>query len=460
MVGALLAGCAGGTLAPTYRRPAPPIPTVFPSGPAYGPQAPDAAPAAWRRVFTGPKLQGVIEEALAESRDLRVAVAQMEAAQAQYHSQRAALFPTIDATAGGTYAREFSGLPAQYGPAYYNVTEYNAGLAVSSYQLDLFGRIRSQTRAAFETYLASRAGRRAAELTLISQVAADWLTMASDESLLQVSKTTLVSAQDSLRLADARLAGGVGTGLDVANARTVVEQARSDIGRYTTQVAQDQNALDLEVGSTVPAALLPTGIDDPDARMGTVPGALASTVLLARPDVIQAEDQLKADNANIGAARAAFFPQISLTGSGGSTTASLASLFAPGTAVWAFVPTITLPIFAGGANVAGLKYARAEDRMAVAQYEKAIQTAFRETSDALAAQGPIGGRLAAQAALVDAAAQSLELSTALYERGQDSYLDVLTAQRTLYAAQQTRVATQLVAAENIVTLYRVLGGGL
>jgi multidrug efflux system outer membrane protein len=456
---ALLAGCANGTLAPPYHRPAPPIPAAFPTGPAYGAQAEGAAPAAWRDVFVGAKLRGVIELALTQSRDLRVAAAQVSAAQAQFHTQRAALLPSVNGTASASYAREYDGLPAASGPPYERVTEYSAGGAVTSYQVDLFGKIRSLTRAAFEQYLATKAGRRSEELTVIAGTATDWLTLAADESLLQVSQTTLASGQASLDLANARLNGGVGTALDVANARTIVEQAKADIGRYTTQVAQDKNALDLIVGASVPPALLPTGLDDPDARLPKVPGALTSQVLLARPDVIQAEDQLRAAKANIGAARAAFFPSISLTGQGGSTTASLATLFAPGTAVWSFAPTITVPIFEGGANRAGLDYAKAQDRIAVAQYEKAIQTAFRETADALAVQGVITSRLSAQQGLVDAAADSLRLATALYDRGQDSYLDVLTAQRTLSNAQQALVSTQLVAADNIVTLYEVLGGG-
>lgn len=455
----LLVGCANGPLTPPYHRPPSPIPAAFPAGPAYGAQAPDAAPAPWREVFVGAKLRGVIELALSQSRDLRVAVAQVSAAQAQFHTQRAALLPAVNGTASATYAREYSGLPPQYGAAYDRVTEYSVGGAVASYQVDLFGKIRSLTRAAFEQYLATAAGRRSEELTVIAGTATDWMTLASDESLLKVSQTTLASGQSSLDLANARLNGGVGTALDVANARTIVEQAKADIGRYTTQVAQDKNALDLIVGASVPPALLPTDMDDPDARLPKVPGALTSAVLLARPDVIQAEDQLRAAKANIGAARAAFFPSISLTSSGGTTTASLASLFAPGTAVWNFAPTITVPIFEGGANRAGLDYAKAQDRIAVAQYEKAVQTAFRETADALAVQGVITSRLSAQQGLVDAAADSLRLATALYDRGQDTYLDVLTAQRTLYAAQQALVSTQLIAADNIVTLYEVLGGG-
>jgi multidrug efflux system outer membrane protein len=455
-----LAGCASGPLEPKYHRPASPVPAAFPTGAAYPPQPADARPADWRTVFPGAKLQAVIAMALSSSRDLRVAIAQAQAARAQFHTQRAALFPQIDAAGGATYAREYTGLPPQQGGAYERVTEYSADVAVTSYELDLFGRIRSLTKAALQQYLATDEARQSAQITLVAQTASEWLTLASDESLLAVSRTTLQSSQESLTLAQQRLTGGVGTGLDVANAQTVVQQARADIGRYTTLVAQDLNVLELTVGASVPPALLPTGLQDADAALPVVPGALSSTVLLRRPDVLQAEDQLRAANADIGAARAAFFPQIQLTGDAGSVTASLGTLFAPGTAVWQFVPTITVPIFHGGANVAGLAYARAEDRLAVAQYEKAVQTAFRETADALADRGTIEERLSAQQGLVAAAADSLRLSNALYSRGSGAYLDVLTAQRTLYAAQQNLVSMQLVAADNIVTLYKVLGGGL
>jgi multidrug efflux system outer membrane protein len=432
----------------------------FPSGPAYAAQPTDAKPADWRTVFPGAKLQGVITLALSESRDLRVAVEQAQAARAQFRSQRAALLPQIDANASALRAREYTGLPAQYGGAYETLTEYSADVAVTSFEVDLFGRIRSLTKAALQQYLATDAARRSVEITLVANVATYWLTLASDESQLAVSRTTLQSGQESLALAQQRLTGGIGTALDVAQAQTVVQQARADIGRYTTLVAQDLNALEVTVGAKVPQDLLPVGLSDPDASLPVVPGALSSTVLLRRPDVLQAEHQLRAANADIGAARAAFFPQISLTAQGGSLTASVASLFAPGTAVWQFAPTITVPIFHGGANLAGLAYARAEDRLAVAQYEKAVQTAFRETADALADRGTIAERLSAQQGLVDAADESLRLSTALYARGSGSYLDVLTAQRTLYSAQQALVSTQLVAATNIVTLYKVLGGGL
>jgi outer membrane protein, multidrug efflux system len=455
-----LAACSHGTLEPPYHRPALAVPATFPTEPPFAQQAPSAAPASWQAVFTGPKLRKLITLALAQNRDLRAAVAQTLAARAQFHAQRAALFPTVNATASATYGQEYISLPPQLGiNPDFNITEYQLGLGTTSYQLDLFGKIRSQTRAAFEQYVATREGQRNVEITVAANVAADWLTLASDKSLLEVSRQTLAAGEESLALTEKRLTNGVGTALDVANAQTVVQQARADIGRYETQVAQDLDALQLVVGAPIPMELRPTGLDDPDAAFPVVPGALNSTVLLRRPDVLQAEDQLRADNANIGAARAAFFPSISLTASGGTASASLASLFAPQTMVWQFVPTVTLPIFTGGLNRANLTYAKAEDQLAVAQYDKAIQSAFREVADALAVQGRIDERITAQQGLVAAAADSLRLSTALYEHGQDTYLDVLVARRTLFSAQQALISLQLLAKTNIVTLYQALGGG-
>jgi multidrug efflux system outer membrane protein len=459
--GALMAGCANGTLEPAYHRPTPAVPATFPAGPAYAPPpAADTPTPGWRDVFVDARLRGVIGQALANSRDLQVAVGQIEAASAQYHVQRAALLPTVNATADADYAREYTGLPPAFGPPYERVTEYSAGLGVTNYELDLFGRIRSLTKAAREQYLATEEARNSTEITLVAQVASDWLTLASDESLLKVSQATVDSGAQNLNLAQRRLTGGIGSQLDVSNALTVVEQARADVGRYITQVAQDKNALDLVVGAPVAAEALPAGIDDPGARLPPVPGELTSALLLRRPDVVEAEHQLRAANADVGAARAAFFPSISLTGSGGSTTGSLSRLFAAGTGVWAFAPTITLPIFDGGANSGNLAYAKAQYRIGIAQYQKAIQTAFREVADALADHGTIAERLRAQQSLVAAAADSLRLSQALYARGSDSYIDVLTAQRALYAAQQSQVAIQLTAANNVVTLYKVFGGGL
>jgi len=457
LASALLTGCAG--LEPTYQRPAPPVPATWPKGPAY-PAKTDSQVTDWRQVFTDPRLRAVIEQALANNRNLRVAIAQIQASQAQYHIQRADLLPSINGSAGANRSRSYTGLPASLGGAYSTTTTYSASVATTSYELDLFGRVRSLTKSALETYLATDEARRSTQISLVAEVTTDYLTFAADASLLEVSKTTVASAQANLDLARRRLMGGLASQLDISNAETILDQAQDDVARYTTQVAQDKNALDLVVGAPVAAESLPSGADDPATHLGDPPEALNSQVLLQRPDVLEAEHTLRGANANIGAARAAFFPQISLTGSGGAESASLSKLFSGRSGVWSFAPTVTLPIFAGGANMGNLDYAKAEDRIEVAQYERAIQTAFREASDALAQRGTITERLRAQRAQVAAATQSLRLAEALYARGSDSYLDVLTAQRTLYSAQQSLISVQLLNTTNVVTLYKVMGGSM
>jgi multidrug efflux system outer membrane protein len=457
LAGVLLTGCAN--IEPTYQRPAAPIPAAWPLGPAY-PAATDKPVAEWRQVFPDRKLRAVIEQALANNRDLRVAIAQIEASRAEYHVERAQLLPTMDGSFGANRSRTYTGLPASLGGSYSTGTTYSASVGTTSYEVDLFGRVRSLTKSALETYLATDEARRSTQISLVAEVATDYLTFAADASLLDVSKTTVTSAQANLDLARRRLAGGVASQLDVSNAETILDQAQDDVARYTTQVAQDKNALDLVVGATVAAANLPSGMDDPATRLGEPPEAMNSLVLLHRPDVVEAEHTLRAANASIGAARAAFFPSISLTGSGGAESASLSNLFGGRSGVWSFAPTITLPIFAGGANLGNLDYAKAEDRIDIAKYQKTIQTAFREVSDALAQRGTITERLRAQNAQVAAATQSLRLAEALYARGSDSYLDVLTAQRTLYSAQQSLISVQLLQTNNVVTLYKVLGGSL
>ena len=457
MAGVLLTGCAN--LEPTYHRPAPSIPASWPTGPAY-PATTDSPVADWRQVFPDPRLGAVIQQALDNNRDLRVAIAQIQASRAEYHVQRADLAPTIDGSFSAASGRTYTGLPASFGSAYATATTYSASVASTSYELDLFGRVHSLTRAALETYLATEEARRSVQISLVAEVATDYLTFGSDASLLDVSRTTVVSAQANLDLARRRMAGGVASELDVSNAETILDQAQDDVARYTTQLAQDKNALDLVVGAPVAPANLPSGVDDPATRLGAPPAALNSRVLLQRPDVLEAEHSLRSANASIGAARAAFFPSISLTGSGGAESASLSKLFAGGAGVWSFAPTITLPIFDGGANRGNLDYAKAEARIEVAQYQKTIQTAFREVSDALAQRGTISERLRAQHAQVAAASRSLRLAEALYARGSDSYLDVLTAQRTLYSAQQSLIAVELIVETNVVTLYKVLGGDM
>jgi multidrug efflux system outer membrane protein len=412
----LVAGC---TLDPAYHRPAPPIPVAWPTGPAYSAPT-DVSIADWGQVFPDPKLRRVIQQALVNNRDLRVAIAQILASRSQYRVQRAALLPTIDASVGASTGREYTGFPPSLGSAYENATSYSASVSTTAYELDLFGRVRSLTKAALETYLATTEARRSTQISLVAEVATDYLTLASHASLLQVSKATVINAGANLDLARRRLARGLDSQLDVSSARSTVEQAKYDVALYTTDVAQDKNALNLIVGAPVDPDDLPIGIDDPAARLGDVPGALDSRILLQRPDVLEAEHTLRSANASIGAARAAFFPSISLTGSGGSESASIGSLFAGGSGVWSFAPTITLPIFDGGANRGNLDYAKAQDRIDVANYEKAIQTAFREVADALAQRGTIAERLRALRADVAAAGESLHLTEALYARGSDS----------------------------------------
>jgi len=461
---ALLGGCVD--LAPAYHRPAPPVPASFPAGPAYPPAPGAATPiVGWRDFFSDPKLNRIIEEALANNRDLRIAVANIAAARAQYHVQRAALFPTIAATASATYAQEplsvVEGGPLAPGQsATYNERLYNLGAGVTSWQLDLFGKTRNLTRAAQDQYFATRQARDAAQITLVGEVATDYLTLSSDRSLLAIARATLKSGQASLDLTEARLNAGVASALDVEQAKTTVQQARYDAARLTTLVAQDRNAVELVAGAPVADSDLPPELDGDVVVLDRLPAAVSSTVLLDRPDVLQAEDALRATNANIGAARANFFPSISLTGSGGLTSLALSSLFQGSAATWTFIPTVSQTIFDFGANRGNLAYAKAQRDVSVAQYEKAIQTAFREVADALAQRGTIDEQVAAQGALTEASHQSLILATARYERGADTYLNVLIAQRSYYGAQQTLVSTRLARSLNLVTLYGALGGGL
>jgi multidrug efflux system outer membrane protein len=459
----LLTGCID--LAPAYRRPAAPTPAQFPTGPAY--PAPPAAPqpiVGWRDFFSDPKLKVVIEEALANNRDLRVAVGNIVAARAQFRVQRSALFPTFTTDARATLAEEpitavlGGGLFPFSGTFHEHIYSLTGG--ISAYQLDLFGRVRDLTRAAQEQYFATREARDAAQITLVSQVTTDYLILGSDRALLQIARDTLKNGTETLKVTTYLFENGIDTELDVSQAQTIVDQARFDVARLTTQVAQDRNALELLVGAPVGEDLLPAGIGDPVVVLERLPAAVSSSVLLARPDVLQAEDQLRAANANIGAARAAFFPDILLTGSGGVVSIALSSLFKGASLTWSATPTISQTIFDAGANRGNLAFAKAQRDISVANYEKAIQTAFREVADALALRGTIDEQLAAQSALTAAWANSLRLSTLRYEAGSDTYLNVLIAQRSLYAARQTLVASQLAKANNLVTLYTALGGGL
>jgi multidrug efflux system outer membrane protein len=401
----------------------------------------------------------VISEALANNRDLRVAVLNVAAARAQFQVQRAALFPTVTGNAG--LARQH--IPATaYGfksSGSLDGRAYSVTAGISQYQVDLFGQVRSLTKAAFEQYLASGEARRTAQITLISETASDYLALGADRDRLRVAQDTLQAQQASLDLTRGRFKAGVASELDLRQAETTVDQARAQVSAYTTQVAQDRNALELVVGAPVHDDLLPGSLDGP-SPVAEIPAGLSSDVLLRRPDVLQAEHQLKAMNADIGAARAAFFPTLSLTATGGTESSGLSSLFTAGSGAWSFAPSLAQPIFDWGANRGRLAYAKAERDIAVATYEKAVQTAFRETADALARRGTIGDELAADQANVTASQASLDLTTARYTRGVDPYLDTLVAQQNLYAAQQSAITAKLDLYANLVALYEALGGGV
>jgi len=447
-----LSACA--SMAPKYERPALPVAESWPLAAPAGTSAGDLA---WREVFEDPRLQKVIDLALTQNRDLRVAVANIEKARAQYRVQRSNLLPTVNATAGVTRSRTPAGGSPIGIP--FDLEQYSANAGVSSYELDLFGRVRSLSDAALQSFFATEENRRAVQISLIAEVATSYLTLAADQDQLQLARDTLKTRDDAQELSRRRFDAGAASQLDLRQAETLAEQARSDVAALVAQVEQDRNALRLLVGAETPAELLPTG-DLLGVRLrADLPTGLPAEVLTRRPDVLAAEHTLQSENANIGAARAAFFPRITLTGSAGTASNELTGLFSSGTWAWSVAPQIALPLFTGGANRANLASAKASRDVAVAQYEKAIQTAFREVADALAVQSTIRDRVSAQERLVEAAADSQRLSQARYDRGVDSYLTLLDAQRTLYAARQTLLTARLAAATNRVGLYRALGGG-
>ena len=445
------------TLAPKYERP------VLPVAQTWSTPAPEAATTVsaadldWRQVLVDPRLQGVVDLALKQNRDLRVAVLNIEKARAQYGVQRSALFPGIN----GAVSEQRGRTPAsvsQTGQAF-DTEVYSATIGFTAYELDLFGRVRSLKDAALQSYLATEQTSRSVQVSLIAETANAWLTLAADQERLALAQSTLATREDSLRLVRQRVDGGAGSLLDLRNAETLAETARADVAAYTAQVAQDRNALTLLAGGALPADLLPSGSLDADSVLADLPAGLPSDVLARRPDVLAAERQLQAANATIGAARAAFFPRISLTGSTGSASTELGDLFKSGTGVWSFAPQISLPIFAGGANVANLNISKADRDIAVATYEKTVQTAFREVSDALSVRATVADRLAAQERLTAAAADSTRLSQQRRDAGLDSALTLLDAQRSLYTAQQGLISARLAKATNLVTLYKTLGGG-
>lgn len=443
---------------PAYQRPVPPAPKAWPEHAAAessAPGAPEAANVKWQEFFTDRGLQSVIELALANNRDLRVAALNVEKVQALYRIQRAEQFPSVNASA----TREFYRLPENISATGEAQTmEQHANLGSVSWELDLFGRVRSLKAAALEQYLATEQARSATQIALVAAVANSYLALAADRDNLRLAQNTLETQQTSYDLIRRTREAGMASDLDLRQAQSQVEAARVDIARYTAQVALDENALNLLAGTTVPANLLPSKLGSEDSLKDIAAG-VPSDVLLRRPDILVAEHQLKAMYANIGAARAAFFPRISLTAGAGLMSGDLSELYKLGAGTWNFAPKLVLPIFDAGARKASVKVAEADRDVAIAQYEKAIQSAFREVSDALALRKRLLEQQTAQESLVNTLQETYRLSDARYKAGIDSYLSVLVAQRSLYGAEKAYVTLRLARLSNLVTLYKVLGGG-
>lgn len=452
---AALAAATGCTLAPRYTRPDAPVPGAWSADAAPAPAS--AETPLWQDHFTDPGLRAVIDLALANSRDLRVAVLNVERAQALYRIQRSELLPMAGVMGDGLKRRVPEAM-AKDGVA--SITEqYSVQAGVLSWELDLFGRLRSLKNRALNQYLATEAGAEAARISLVAAVAQAYHTYAADRENLRLAEATLEAQKARYELTAQSRAAGIASELDLRQAESQMESARTDAARFRGLVTVDRNALDLLVGIRVPSERLPQA-DGPAAPPERLTPGLPSEVLLQRPDIRAAEFQLRAAYANIGAARAAFFPRITLTGGLGSMSPDLSGLFESGTRTWSFAPQVTAPLFAGGSLWANLKVSKVDREIALAQYEKAIQTAFREVSDGLVRQASLQEQLEAQQALVASLEASHRLSELRYREGLDGYLGVLVSQRSLYAAQQGLVATRLAVQTNRVTLFKALGGRL
>ena len=456
---ALLLSLGACTLEPHYDQPKAPVPAAWADGTATA-DRPRAADVGWRDFFPDPLLQELISEALANNRDLRIAALNVEAAQAQYRIRRADLFPSIAATGQEQSQRYPAGLIAGGTPGTGEVVRfYEVGVGFTAYELDLFGRIRSLKHQALEQYLSTEATRRSTQISLVAEVASAYFTVIADETILNVTRQTLDSQSASYQLIKQSLDAGATTGLAAAQAATTVDTAQANLAAYTRQAAQDRNTLLLLIGGPLPGDFKVAADLDLHVLASDLPAGVPSQVLADRPDVLAAEHALIAANANIGAARAAFFPSITLTGTYGTASSELSGLFKSGSEAWTFAPQISLPIFTGGANRAGLDLAKVQKNVAVAQYEKTLQSAFKEVDDALSARATLDAQLAAQRALLRDATDSYHLSDLRFRSGVDSFLPALDAQRVLYSAQQSLVTVELTRLQNLATLYKALGGG-
>ena len=441
------------SLVPEYHRPAVPVAAALPGVQAQAASGQEAADIGWRQYFTDARLQGLIEQALANNRDLRQAALNVQAYQAQYRIQRSELFPALNAA--GEYAKQRT----LSGEHYVTGEAYTFAVGVTAYELDLFGRVRSLKEQALEQYLAMEESRRSTQISLVAEVARAYLTWLADRQLLAITGETAANEEASFGLIARRVQEGISTQIDLAQARTSLENARANLAKYRRQLDQDVNLLTLLVGAPLNNAL-PEGVElDRQAFSAPLPSGLSSEQLLNRPDISAAEHSLLAANANIGAARAAFFPTIRLTASAGWISPEMSDLFDGSSDTWLLSPSLSVPIFNAGKLAAQLDVAELRKEIAVAQYEKAIQTAFREAADGLVANKTYDEQLRAQEAGLAANQDYYNLARNRYEQGVDSYLVLLDAQRSLYTARQTVVATRLAQLANRVDLYKALGGG-
>lgn len=480
MTAAVVSACS---LAPVYRQPAAPIAAAFPEGatataPAAGMTAAAAntantanianavnnkqagnitADSGWREFFTDPRLQALVESALGNNRDLRTAALRIEEARAQYGIVSADTLPNVGGAVTGSRSRT-SGATSPTGASVVG-SSYQVGLTLSAFELDFFGRVRSLNEAALSQYLSTEEARNAAQISLVAEVAKAYLTERALAEQEDLARRTLASRESAYKFAQQRFDVGASSALDLRQNEILVQTARASLATLVRQRAQAVNALTLLAGR--PLSDLPQGAPFASQQLvAELPAGLPSDLLTRRPDIRASELRLKASNASIGAARAAFFPRISLTAGLGSASGELSGLFEAGTRTWSFVPQLVLPIFDAGRNRANLSLAEARNNIAVAEYEKSIQTAFREVSDALVARGAIDEQIDAQRRVVEAQRERLRLADLRYQSGITSSLDLLDAQRELFSSEQVLVQARLLRLTNAIDLYRALGGGL
>lgn len=453
---------AGCTLMPTYHRPAAPISASWPKVPGHPvkPATTAAIPAAdigWREFFRDERLQQLIQLALTNNLDLRMAMLNVDQTRALYRVQRSALVPTVDINANGTRQRIPFGFAGNGQSTTYN--DFKVNLGVASYELDLFGRVRSLKKQALETYFATEEAQKSAQITLVAEVGAAYLTQRELTEQLAVARQTLRAARSNYDLIKRSYDAGVLSELDFDVAETQLQTARAAVAGYEQQLAQADNYLVLLVGCPLPDDLAPPRPFDPQICLSDIPAGLPSDLIARRPDILEAEHQLKAANADIGAARAAFLPTITLTGSGGTESTTLEGLFAPGSQAWNFSPQIVWPIFAAGTAWNELQAIKASERIAAANYQKAIQTAFREVADTLAVRATVQTQLSANRVLVRSEEQTYKLTEARFRGGVDSSLNVLTAQQAYNNARQNLIQSEYSRLFNLINLYQALGGG-